>query len=412
MAVVSFSVPKYRHHKGSGQAFVQVKGKRHYLGAYGSPKSKEAYSRFVAELAASPVAPAALVPTSSNGLTVVELADAYWTFCQGYYRKKDGTPSGWLDHIHLVLHSHLAGLYGRTLAADFGPKSFKAIRQTLVDAKNSRPYVNKLMPIVTRCFKWGASEELIPASVYHGLTAVEGLRKGRTTAREPALVLPVEVTLVDATLPYLPPIVADMVKFQGLTGCRPGEVCQLRPMDLDRSGEVWLYHPGSHKTEHHGRERVIFVGPKAQAIILPYLLRGVAVNCFSPAESETKRRVEMRVRRKSRVQPSQVNRKKARPARPPRESYTKDSYTRAIRRGVDKANKAIQEDAKEFQIDNPVLLAYWAPNRLRHARATEVRRNYGLEAAQVVMGHARADVTQVYAERDSARAVEIMKEIG
>jgi hypothetical protein len=177
MAVVSFSVPKYRHHKGSGQAFVQIKGKRHYLGTYGSPKSKEAYSRFIAELAASPLA--APVPTpvqSPAGLTVVELADAYWQFCQGYYRKKDGTPSGWLDHIHLVLHTHRSGLYGRTPAADFGPKAFKTIRQRLVDARNSRPYVNKLMPIVTRCFKWGASEELIPASVYHGLTAVEARR--------------------------------------------------------------------------------------------------------------------------------------------------------------------------------------------------------------------------------------------
>ena len=111
---------------------------------------------------------------------------------KGYYRKKDGTPSGWLDHIQLVLDKHLADLYGRTPAADFGPKAFKAIRQRLVDAGNSRPYVNKLMPIVTRCFKWGAAEELVPASVYHSLTAVEGLRKGRTTAREPAPVLPVD----------------------------------------------------------------------------------------------------------------------------------------------------------------------------------------------------------------------------
>ena len=162
---------------------------------------------------------------------------------KGYYRKKDGTPSGWLDHIHLVLDKHLADLYGRTPAADFGPKAFKAIRQRLVDAGNSRPYVNKLMPIITSVSSGEPAEELIPASVYHGLTAVEGLRKGRTTAREPAPILPVEEALVEATLPHLPPIVADMVKFQRLTGCRPGEVCQLRPMDLDRSGEVWQYRP-------------------------------------------------------------------------------------------------------------------------------------------------------------------------
>ena len=412
MAANSVAVPKYRRHKGTGQAFVQVKGKRHYLGTYGSPKSKERYSRFVAELSAQPTIAPIITNVGGATLTVVEVADAYWQFAQGYYRKKDGTPSGWLKHIHLVLHTHLAGLYGRTPAADFGPKAFKAIRQTLVDAGNSRPYVNKLMPIITRCFKWAVAEELIPASIYHGLLAVEGLKKGRTIAREPAPILPVEETLVEATLPHLPPIVADMVRFQRLTGCRPGEVCQLRPMDLDCSAEVWQYRPGSHKTEHQGRERIIFIGPQAQAVIRPYLLRNAAAHCFSPAESETKRHEEMRVRRKSKVQPSQVNRKKTHRARPPKESYTKDSYARAIRRGVDKANKAILADAEEFQIENPTLLAYWAPNRLRHTRATEIRRTYGLEAAQVILGHAKADVTQVYAERDHALAAGVMKKIG
>ena len=119
---------------------------------------------------------------------------------------------------------------------------------------------------------------------------MEGLKKGRTKAPEPEPVLPVEDTLVEATLPHLPEIVADMVRFQRLTGCRPGEVCQLRPMDLDRTGDVWTYRPGSHKTEHHGRERVIFIGPKAQAVIRPYLLRDATAYCFSPAESMQKMR--------------------------------------------------------------------------------------------------------------------------
>ena len=82
----------------------------------------------------------------------------------------------------------------------------------------------------------------------------------------------------------MPAVVADMVRFQRRTGCRPGEVCQLRPMDMDRSSEVWQYRPASHKTEYLGRERIIFIGPKAQAVILPYLLRDAATYCFSPAE--------------------------------------------------------------------------------------------------------------------------------
>jgi len=45
-------------------------------------------------------------------------------------------------------------------------------------------------------------------------------------------------------------------------------------------------------------------------------------------------------------------------------------------------------------------------------RATEIRRQFGVEATQVVLGHAKADVTQIYAERDHALAAEIMKKIG
>lgn len=54
----------------------------------------------------------------------------------------------------------------------------------------------------------------------------------------------------------------------------------------------------------------------------------------------------------------------------------------------------------------------WAPNRLRHSRATEIRQIDGLEASQAVLGHSKADTTQIYAERDIAKAVKIMSEVG
>jgi integrase len=51
-------------------------------------------------------------------------------------------------------------------------------------------------------------------------------------------------------------------------------------------------------------------------------------------------------------------------------------------------------------------------NRIRHTYATKVRREHGLEAAQVLLGHSQADVTQIYAERDLAKAIEVAKKIG
>ena len=54
----------------------------------------------------------------------------------------------------------------------------------------------------------------------------------------------------------------------------------------------------------------------------------------------------------------------------------------------------------------------WCPNQLRHSHATRVRKEFGLEAAQVTLGHARADVTQVYAERNEALATVVAAQIG
>jgi integrase len=356
MPAAKAKAPKYCLHKPSGRAYIRIRGRVRYIDKYGTPESLEVYGRLVAELAAHRDTPAP--PQAQAELTVVELACAYWKFANGYYRKKDGTPSGWLKHIQLVLSKHLSGLYGRTPATEFGPLKFKAIRQTLIDAGHSRPYINKLMAIIPQVFKWAAAEELVPASVFHTLRTVAGLKKGRTKAPEPEPVLPVEDTLVDATLPHLPEVVADMVRFERLTGCRPGEVCQLRPMDVNRSGEVWTYYPESHKTEHHGRERVILIGPKAQVVIRPYLLRDSSTYCFSPAETMQKMREARHVARKTplRYGNRPGTNRKARPARLPRIHYTKDSYNRAIRRAIDRANKVIQQAAAASGTENPMML--------------------------------------------------------
>ena len=151
------SVPKYRRHKGSGQAFVQIHGRRHYLGRWDSPQSKERYAAFVAELAVRPTIPTP--PTPNAQITVTEVCAAYWDFAQRYYCK-NGVPSGWLAHIRLMLRK-LRQTYGLTPAADFGPLKLKAIRQTLVNAGQSRPYINKLVPIIPRMFKWAAAEEIV-----------------------------------------------------------------------------------------------------------------------------------------------------------------------------------------------------------------------------------------------------------
>ena len=121
--------------------------------------------------------------------------------------------------------------------------------------------------------------------------------------------------------------------------------------------------------------------------------------------------------------------RKPNPKRTAGECYTKDSYRRAIQRACDVAfpppeplarrKRETKEQWKErLTVDQSKQLKAWqkehrwSPNQLRHAAATKIRSAHGLEGAQVILGHARADVTQVYAERDSAKAKEIMREVG
>lgn len=415
MPAVRSSVPKYCRFKPRNLAYVRINGRPRYLGKYNSPESLEAYQRIIAELKAAPAAtihPEAL--TAPATFTVVELCAAYLDFAEAYY-VKNGEPSDDLYKVKIVL-KQVRELYGCTPAAEFGPRKFKAVRDRLVEKGHRRQYVNKLMAIVSQLFKWAAAEELVPITVHQTLRAVGGLKRGRTAAPESAPVLPVDDAVVDATLPHLPPIVADMVSFQRLTGCRPGEVCILRPMDLDRRGKVWEYRPASHKTEHHGKERIIFIGPRAQVVLLPYLLRPADAYCFSPAETVAK---HLEARRAARQTPASCGNRpgtnrKASPRRSPRDCYTTGSYGRAVHRCIDKANAAaIAETIKAGRdADQARQLPHWHLNQLRHSAGTEIRHEFGLEAAQVVLGHTKANVTQVYAERDHARAAEVMGKIG
>ena len=100
-------------------------------------------------------------------------------------------------------------------------------------------------------------------------------------------------------MPHLRAVVADMVRFQQITGCRPQDVCNLRPCDVDISGDVWLYRPDTYKTEHHDRERIIPIAPKGQDILGPYLLREKESHCFRPVDSEKKRRAAQHDNRKT-----------------------------------------------------------------------------------------------------------------
>ncbi len=385
------SPPRYRRHKSTGQAVVRLQGRDIYLGKFNTAASHEAYRRFVAEWSQH----GGKLPTAADVVTVTEVIVAYVNFASGYYLKdKKPGKEVWMIKSALKI---VRSLYGRTPAAEFGPLALKAVREVMIGNDWCRNHVNQQVGRIKRMFKWATENELVPGNVYEALRCVAGLKRGRTSAREGSKVKPISDTDVAATMEHLPAVVTDMVQIQRLTGARPGEVCDMRPADINRTANPWEFVPASHKTELHDRERVIFVGPKAQKILLPYLLRPADSYCFSPREAEGKRRAERHESRKTPL--SCGNRpgtnRKANPRRTAGEKYDANSYGRAIRRAAVKAG-----------------VGTWSPHRLRHSAATEIRKRFGLEAAQTVLGHSKADVTQVYAERDYSLAANVMREIG
>jgi len=359
MPKLTSALPKYRHHKASGQAVVTLSGTDVYLGPWGSKVSRLEYDRMVSEWLQNG---RALLRSELSAIRVTEVIAAYWAFASKYY-VKHGKPTDELACIRVALR-FVRQLYGHTPATEFGPLALKTVRQKMIEAGHSRGYLNKNVSRIRRAFRWAVEQELVAPHVHHGLTAVTGLRRGRSGARETEPVKPAPEQDVEATIKHLTQVVADMVRIQRLSGCRPAEICDMRPCDIDRSGPVWRYVPASHKCEHHGTERVVYLGPQAQAILRPYLLRGETDHCFKPP------------RRRS-------------------AQYSSYAYRRQIHRAAEKAG-----------------CQKWSPNQLRHAAATVVRDRFGLEAAQVVLGHSRADVTQVYAERNQRLAAEVMASIG
>lgn len=385
-------IPNYRLHKASGQAVVTLDGHDLYLGRYGSPESRAEYEHRVGEWMAN----GRRLPTTeaAGWLTVAELLAAYLDFAETYYQR-DGKPTSEYIAVRDALKP-VRALYGTAAVREFGPLSLKAVRDQMIAAGLARRHLNQRINRVRRCFRWGVENELVPPTVLEGLRAVAPLKKGRSAAPESPPVGPVPLADVEAVLPHVSRQVAAMIRLQLLTGMRPGEVVQMRPGDIDRTSAVWIYRPARHKTDYRGTERTIYLGPQAQAVVQPFLDRSPEAYCFSPVEAEAERGARRRTERVTKLTPSQLARRpKAAPLRPKRERYDRDSYRRAIKYGIVKAGGR-----------------HWHPHQLRHTCGTRVRAEYGLDVAQVILGHQTCEVSQVYAAADQRRAIQVMGAIG
>jgi integrase len=303
----------------------------------------------------------------------------YLAHCRIYYRKPSGRPTREANNVRDALRS-LLELAGDEPVETLSPRLLRDIQQHQIKSgKVSRKTINARINRIRRMARWAAVHEHVPDTLPGRLSITEPLRAGRTTAPEGPGIRPVPWEHVAATLTALaieaekpravnwainPAMISTMIMVHWWTGCRPGEVCRMRRREIDRSGDVWLYRPAEHKTEHHQIERVIAIGPQAQQVLGPYLQRHRREVLF--------------------------------PGRWLHKPITENGYSQVIRR-----------------INRDYALKLWAPSQIRHSAATRLTAQAGgLEPVRALLGHTCISTTQIYAERDLSAAVGVAQRFG
>lgn len=430
--------PALRRH-ATGQFFVRINRVDHYLGT--DPLAAQAERLRL--LAARHTLATAPGPVKAD-VTIDELLARYLAWAPTYYRKADGTPTSEVANLRRAAKP-LQRLYGPSLVADFDSVALEAIRDSMIDHSWMPPderqsatkrgwcrsHINRNLERIKRMFHWGKRRKIVPADVWGDIEDVEGLKRGRSKAREKGDVQPAAEEAIAAVLSMLPPAPRAMVELQLLTGMRPGEVCRLRPGDIDRDGKAlvrllrgtnpalagcWAYLPGitetpgktAHKSGHRddadGKaiQRVVIIGPRAQDVLRPWL-EGLKPTdwIFTPARSMAVRFAERRAARKSPVTPSQRDRRKRSPARRPSEGpFSTGAYSHAITKAIACLKRAGTE------------LDHWHPHQLRHNAATRITKEFGYTVARVVLGHRTLSATRIYVQDDLEAAFQAMGRTG
>lgn len=427
---MSRRLPRLCIHKATQRYYIKIHGDRHYLGKVGGPDeeavAEAARVRLLAEHQAGTLQSGKRKPA---GVTIDELLVAYIPEAEQYYRRADGSPTQEIINVRAALRP-LQRAYGNLPVSAFGPHQLEALRLLMMSGdwmttaekaasvlRRGRPpgrcrkTINKDVNRIRLAFRFGVRKGLVPAGVYQTLLTVDHLKQGRSAARETEDVGPAPAEAVAAVLVRVNRTVGTMLQVQQLTGARPGEVCRLRPGDIDRTGEalarlvgerialngVWAWIPDRHKTAHHGHKRVIPIGPRAQELLAPFLLGcGTDEYVFSPARSRDAFDLARRAARRSRIPPSQQKRRRKRnPKRKPGAFYSENSYAAAVRKACKR-----------------VGVPQWHAHQLRHAAATRLVEQFGWEVARIVLGHRTLSATRIYGKDNLQKGFDAIGEVG
>ncbi|MEO9595807.1 tyrosine-type recombinase/integrase [Rhodopirellula bahusiensis] len=419
--------PARRFHV-SGQSVCTIAGKDYYLGRHDSAESLARYAVLIATYQAGGLTlpddfslesieeqSLAMLNASSSGLVQSNQSNApvLVSHVTAHYRehlREKYSEKNQDRYRGEQLADKLDSMFGDVTVDAFGPVKLKAFRDELIangmpsrwKHKRKKPkkplartYINRIINSVIGMFTHAVAGELVDITKVQQLKTLETLRNGQTTAPETEKVKPVPIEHVRMTADHLSPIIKAMLRIQVATGMRPSEVCAMRPCDIDRTGENWIYVPSKHKTGWRGKTKAVPIIDDAREAITDYLNRDPESFCFSPKEAMEWRRA---VGAAKRVTPMScgnrkgTNRKKD-PKRLPRDHYDAHSYRQALQRAQKTAGSP-----------------HWFPYQLRHLSATTIRAALGgTEEAQALLGHSTALMTDHYTQKSLEAAVRAAK---
>ena len=352
----------------NGDFFVNFSGKKFYLGR-DEKEARKNYIQFLRTLDEAETAG----PAAQNGKRKHVQVQELILDC---LRKYGSHPK--YQKIKRAMQA-LRKIYGKAEADEFGRVKFLAVRKSLVEEQLAGSYVNELMRFVIWCFELGVENEKIPAA----LRAVRPLKRGEAKVNPPRMNTRDEDIL--KALPFFSKTIREMVVIQRLSGMRPSELFQLRPCDIEKDGEVWIYTPQKAKSDRFGKKRFVGLG-KVEQKILAERIRKVRNDepVFQPIHAVMERYGKRKLDGRS--------------VRQLKKTYSKDSYRRAVKRGLERAER------------HGVKIQHWTPYQLRHSAATELSIQLGREAAGVMLGHASANVTAGYDHSDREKVRKLVAE--
>ncbi len=358
------SVPKYCVDQ-TGRAFTKVNGRFLSLGKADSPESKLRFAKVLEDHAKGVLVSKAEKPAvDRDQISINELAALFVGRELARFSPAE-------RYCQLTAIRLLRKMFGETPVDEFGPLRLRVLRDARVagdlkakgdDGKPcprkpwSRDSCNRQVKRIQALFRWGVSFEMVPESVAAALSTIRILMPGETTAKESEPRRAVSQADFDAAKARLKPLYRDVLQLMALTGARPGELVNLRVCDLERNGEVWRADLKRHKTSHKGKRRVLFFNAAAQAILLKHMKAdpdALILGC------------------------------------------RRDNFSSAVRRACKRAG-----------------VAPFVPHEVRHTVATRLADEVGLEAAQRLLGHSTAAMTQHYSKSAERQAITAAKSLG